>query len=163
NARLSRQDVEKARDVILDAKVVLLQMEIPDDAILAAAELGQKANAMVILNPAPAPPSGKLPDGLLPYVDVIVPNQTENALVTGTGAGDRKTAREAAVLLQQKGVDQVIVTMGEQGALFVNADGDDQLIPSYKVKAVDTTAAGDAFCGALAAALAIDKSIDQAI
>jgi ribokinase len=138
-------------------------MEIPDDTIMAAARLGQKANAIVILNPAPAPPSGRLPDGLLSYVDLIVPNQTEIELLTGITAGDQESARQAAIKLQQQGVQQVIVTMGEQGALFVNAEGDAKMIPSHKVTAVDTTAAGDAFCGALAAALAKDIQLVDAV
>lgn len=163
NAKLSRQDVLAAEKVILEAKVVLLQMEVPDEAILAAAELGQQANAMVILNPAPAPPSGKLPPGLLSYIDLIVPNQVEIELLTGIAAGDHLAAKAAAIDLQREGVSQVIVTMGKKGALFVDADGTHHMVASFPVKAVDTTAAGDAFCGALAAALARDIPVHQAV
>jgi ribokinase len=163
NARLSATDVEQAAETILDARVLLLQMEIPDEAILAAARLGQHSGATVILNPAPAPPSGKLPPELLPCIDIIIPNQSEIELLTGLPASDSPAASRAARQLQEAGVAQVVVTMGEQGALLVRSDGSELFIPAFKVDAVDTTAAGDAFCGVLASTLACGATIEQAV
>lgn len=163
NAKLSMSDIEAAKEVIAQANVLLLQMEIPDEIVLLAAMVAKRAGVKVILNPAPAPPSGKLPDELLSYVDILIPNQPEAQLLSGCEANDVAGAKQAAFKLQQAGANQVIVTLGEQGALLHDADGKDTLIPSFSVKAIDTTAAGDAFCGALAAAIARGDSMQEAI
>jgi ribokinase len=163
NGKLSARDIEVARDAIGNARVVLLQMEIPDEAILAAARAARAAGAIVALNPAPAPPAGRLPEGLLENIDIITPNQSEAELLTGLTVSDRNSARQAALKLQQLGAKSIIITMGEQGAYVLEHTGNEFLVPSYPVVPVDTTAAGDAFCGALAAALASDKELKFAV
>ena len=143
NNRLSVADVEAASDVLGAAAVTLVQLEVPLDAIVAAAEV---AGGTVVLNPAPAP-STPLPAELLEAVDVIVPNQTELALLTGhEGPVDVATAADLAARLP---VPTVVVTLGALGALAVAP--------------VDTTAAGDSFCGALADALVRKESIVDAV
>jgi ribokinase len=163
NGKLSAKDVDVARDTFANAKVVLLQMEIPDETIVAAAKAARAAGALVALNPAPAPPSGRLPDGLLKNVDLLIPNQTEAELLTGVTVHDRQSAKQAASKLQQMGVRFVIITMGEQGAYVLDKSGHELVVASYPVVAVDTTAAGDAFCGALAAALSTGRELKDAV
>jgi len=124
---------------------------------MAAAKTGRSAGAMVILNPAPAP-SSPLPDELFTYVDILTPNETEATALTS-----HETPEDAALVLLRKGVDAVIVTLGEEGALV--ATGPDQMrrVLGFRVEAVDATAAGDAFNGALAVALARGDSLDAAV
>ncbi len=124
--------------------VILIQLEIPVGAALAAAEAGAAAGARVILNPAPAQP---LPAGLAGAADVLVPNRTELVALTGGGTADT-TARARAL----GGDRAVVVTLGERGALVVER-GEPTPVPAPRVEAIDTTAAGDAFCGSLAAEL----------
>ena len=153
NSRLSVADVEAASGVLRAAAVTLLQLEVPIDAIVAAAEI---ASGIVVLNPAPAPIS-PLPAELLTAVDVIVPNQTELALLTGhDGAVDAETAADLAARLPAL---TVVVTLGALGALAV-AEGNVTHIAAPKVNPIDTTAAGDSFCGALADAL-VRQGIDR--
>ncbi|MEM9201152.1 MAG: ribokinase [Actinomycetota bacterium] len=145
NARVTGADVDAA-GAALDATVTLLQLEIPLDAVAAAA---QRATGTVILNPAPAP-AAALPDHLLAAVDVLVPNQTELATLAGyDGSVDLEIATELAAQLPSRAV---VVTLGAEGALVV-ADGVTTHVPAPVVTPVDTTAAGDSFCGALADAI----------
>lgn len=154
NARLSPDDIEAAAPAIERAAVVLVQLEIPYETAAAAARRARAAGAMVVLNPAPAPPGGELPAELLSHVDLLVPNQTEAALLCGMATDDLAGAIEAARRLQRLGAKQVIVTLGELGAVLLDEAGNHVTTPAFEVAVVDTTAAGDAFCGALAAALA---------
>lgn len=156
NSRLSVDDVEAAADVLDAAAVTLVQLESPVAAVLAAAET---AGGVVVLNPAPAP-SSPLPAKLLEAVDVIVPNQTELALLTGhDGPVDAEGAARLAARLP---VPTVVVTLGAQGALAV-VEGEAAHIAAPVVDPVDATAAGDSFCGALADALVRKEPILDAV
>lgn len=162
NGRLGEENIQAAAEAISSAHILLMQMEIPSDTIAFAARLARQSGVLVALNPAPAPPSGKLAGQILGSVDLLIPNQTEAELLTGIKIRDRQTACEAARALKALGPKQVIITLGEQGALLLGSD-DAEFVPSYAVDAVDTTAAGDAFCGALAAALAAGKTLADAV
>ncbi len=143
NGRVAPADIEAASAILDTAAVTLLQLEMPLGAVATAAAL---AGGTVILNPAPAPPE-PLPMSLLANVDVLVPNQTELATIAGhIGPVDRVIAAELATRLPSP---SVIVTLGAEGALVV-LDGDATHVPAPVVSPVDTTAAGDSFCGALA-------------
>lgn len=155
NARVTEADVAAAAPVLAEATVALLQLEIPLGAVAAAA---RTAGGTVILNPAPAP-AEPLPEALLADVDVLVPNQTELATLAGhDGPVDAEIARDLATSLPTA---SVIVTLGAQGALVV-VDGEATHVPAPVVVPVDTTAAGDSFCGALADALVRGESLVDA-
>ncbi|HJW84615.1 MAG TPA: ribokinase [Anaerolineae bacterium] len=156
NARVTPGDVDAAQAAFEGASVLLLQLECPLPAVARAIELAKKRGVRVVLNPAPAQP---LDPALLSGVDYLIPNQSELALLTGVQ--DTHAVREAAQRLQAAGVRQVIVTLGEEGALIVEAGGETRL-PAYRVQAVDTTAAGDAFVGAFAVALLEGRSTREA-
>lgn len=159
NHRLTPQDVEDAESLFAQAKILLLQLEIPLDAVIAAAKLARKHQVKVLLNPAPAQP---LPAELLSLVDILVPNETEAALLTNKPVDTLETAREAARSLQAEGPGTVIITLGERGCLVVDQAGE-RVFPAFPVQAVDTTAAGDAFIGAFAVAMAEGKPVDEAL
>jgi ribokinase len=154
NASLSVEEVSPAMSVIHDASVLMLQLEIPMDTVVHVAKAAHASGVKVMLNPAPAPPSGSLPAELLRSVDLLIPNQTEAELLTGVKVIDTASAEAAGKKLQEMGVGEVIVTLGANGALVLDAAGVATHVPAFQVTAVDTTAAGDAFCGALAASLA---------
>ncbi len=146
NAHLTPADVDRVAPMLRAAGVVMLQLEVPLPAVLRAAEVGRQGGALVVLNPAPAQP---LPAALLSCVDVLVPNETELALLAG---GSGPVAKAARTLRTRTGIGTVVVTLGAQGALLV---GDSVAhVPAFPVTPVDTTAAGDAFVAALAVALA---------
>jgi ribokinase len=162
NLRLCAADVEAAAAKISEADVLLMQLEVPAETDRAAAQLARKAGTIVMLNPAPAPDNEVLPAELMANVDIFIPNQTEAHLLTNIVVSDQKSALEAAAKLRLEGPETVIITMGEQGA-FVHNSQISELIASFPVNAVDTTAAGDAFCGALAAALARGDEMRAAV
>ena len=157
NGDLTPADIRNLREVIAGASYLILQLEVPVETVLEAARIAHEAGVYVILNPAPACP---LPGELFKYLSLITPNQTETALMTGIEA-DEASLDRAVDALRAKGVQDVIVTLGSRGSL-VCAGGKREFVPACKVKAVDTTAAGDTFCGALCVALSEGKSLTEA-
>jgi ribokinase len=150
NGRMGPLDVEAAADVIRSARVVLCQLEIPLEAVLAACRLARAAEARVVLDPAPARP---LPDELLPLLDVIRPNASEAEALTGVRVQDRDSARRAAEWLLARGVGAAAVQAGQEGDLLVWPGGECWL-PRLPVQSIDATGAGDAFAAGLAVMLA---------
>ncbi|HKZ68774.1 MAG TPA: ribokinase [Anaerolineales bacterium] len=159
NMRLSPADVDAARDVIAQADVLLLQLEVPVETSLHAAEIARKNGATVVWNPAPA---RELPKEVFGMIDILTPNEVEAGQLTGIPTGDDAGARAAARKLREMGTGRVILTLGARGALMFGPEGETE-VPAYKVKVVDPTAAGDAFCGGLAVALARGQSIADTV
>ncbi len=159
NARLSTDDIEAARQEIQSADVLLLQLEVPLAAVRRAAKLAFDAGVAVILNPAPAQ---ALEKSLLRKVAILTPNRSEAALLTGIAVEDGESARQAASQLLESGPQSVVLTLGSEGALIASRNCL-ELIPSLSVQAVDATAAGDAFNGALAVGLAKGRPLPDAV
>ncbi|HUS34735.1 MAG TPA: PfkB family carbohydrate kinase, partial [Verrucomicrobiae bacterium] len=155
NAKLTASHVQAAREVISSCKVLLLQLEVPDAALLAAAKL--KRDGRVVLDPAPP---RKLAKSFLRWIEVIRPNSSEAEFLTGVKVCDRKSARRAADILL-KSVSVAIVQTGEGGDLLVSKE-EEVFLPHFKVKAVDATGAGDAFAAGLSVGLAEGKSLTNA-
>jgi ribokinase len=159
NAKLSPADVTKAARVIRSAALLVAQLETPLATVTAAVELAAKAGVPVILNPAPARP---LPNSLLKRISILTPNETEAELLTGIKVTDAAAAAKACSKLRSRGVGTVILTLGKRGAFLADANGQ-RLVPGFKVKTVDSTAAGDIFNGALSVALAEGKAVLDAV
>lgn len=159
NGSLSPKDIEKARNVIESADILLMQLEVPMDTVEYAAKLAHEKGIKVVLNPAPA---AFLSNELLKCLYAIIPNKTEAEMLSGIKVSDLETAKQAADIIAAKGVDKVVITLGSKGALI--KDGDVySFIPADRVEAVDTTAAGDTFCGAFCVGISEGLSIEDAV
>jgi ribokinase len=159
NARLTADDVQRAEPAFAACDVVLLQLEVPLPAVERAVELGKKHGKKVVLNPAPSAP---LSDALLSQIDILTPNETEAEMLLGGGDKGLGGVASTAEELLRRGVGLVLVTMGREGVFVVQPDAQYH-VPGRKVHAVDTTAAGDAFSGALAVGLAEGRELREAI
>lgn len=158
NLSLSVADVRDAEDAIAAADLVMAQFEPPVEAVVEAFRIARRHGVRTMLNPAPARAVG---EDLLPLVDVLVPNLSEAEALAGPGPAGFDVAGGAAAL-RERGPDAVVVTMEERGAYLLDG-GAGRRIPGFGVDTVDSTGAGDAFCGALAVALARGTPIDAAV
>lgn len=159
NARLNVKDIEQAQEAIKQSDIILVQLEIPLETVEHLVQLGARMGKRIILNPAPAQ---TLPDALLKQLTIITPNETEAEFLTGIPVRDATTALQAAKALQNRGVPIVIITLGGNGALVWDGKTKTHLVPP-PVQAVDTTAAGDIFNGALAVALGEGMNVNEAV
>ena len=159
NNTLTVEDVMPALEQVESGDIVLLQLEIPMETVDACVAVAAAKGASVVLNPAPA---AVVSEHTLSKLYLITPNQTEAQTLTGVDVTDKATAQLAAQVLVSHGVERVVITMGSAGA-YLYEEGKGVLIPACKVSAVDTTAAGDVYNGALCAALAEGQSLQDAL
>ena len=159
NASLSPSDIDKASTEIESSDLILMQLEIPIETVEYVAEKAQKKDIKVILNPAPA---RALSDNLLKNLYIIIPNKSEAEILSGIKVTDIESAKLAANIISSKGVNIVVITLGSQGALIKEYD-DFLFVDALKVEALDTTAAGDTFCGAVSVGLSEGKSILESV
>ncbi|MDZ3992842.1 ribokinase [Pseudomonas sp. Teo4] len=160
NGLLTPQAVQQFDALLQAAEVIICQLEVPADTVAWTLARGRELGKCVILNPAPA--TGPLPAAWLPHIDYLAPNESEAEALTGEPVSDLDSARRAGERLLQLGAGKVIVTLGAQGALLVTSQGS-RHFPAPKVKALDTTAAGDTFIGGFAAGLVRGLKEDEAI
>lgn len=160
NMRMTEKDVEAAEAAIADSDVLLLQLEVPLPVVKRAAQIAQSHNVTVVLNPAPA---RELPPDLLASVDVLVPNESESAMLTGFPVGSQSELEKAASKILNSGVRSVVITLGKRGAFLASADYKSKIFEAFSIQAVDTTAAGDAFVAGLAVNYGAGKTLPDAI
>jgi ribokinase len=159
NANLQISEVQEAINQVQKGDIVLLQLEIPLMTVTETIKKCAEKGAMVIFNPAPAQ---KLDESVFEFISLITPNETEAELLTGIRVIDFASAELAAKAFHKKGIPEVIITLGSKGAFFSN-ETKQVLIPSPKVEAIDSTAAGDIFNGALCVAISEGQTIENAI
>lgn len=158
NLLVSREDIEEQEELIAGADIVVMQLEIPPETVCYTIEKAHQYKVPVILNPAPAPE--KIHPGLY-QADVLIPNQDETSLLCGEPVNDIHGAKLAGTALIRRGAKTVVVTLGRRGALAITAEHMIH-VPPFNAKVVDTTGAGDAFCGAFAVAYARERDLYQA-
>lgn len=154
NGKVTPEIIDANTDLIKQADIVVMQLEIPMETVIYAAKKARECGAKVLLNPAPA---AKLPEELLRNTDILIPNEHEAEIITGTS--DMSKAIE---ILKSYGVGQVIITLGSEGSVYTAGD-EVRTCGAFKTEAVDTTAAGDTFIGAYCAAMCDGRDIDYAV
>lgn len=159
NFKLTKENIDKSIDAIKQSNTVVLQLETPIDTISYALKVSKELGKFTILNPAPAV---LLDDEIIKNVDLLTPNETELEILSGIKINNEEDIKKAANIMMDKGVKQLIVTLGSKGCLYLDKNTM-TFKKSYKVDAIDTTAAGDTFTGALCVALSQNKSIDDAM
>ena len=159
NELLLPDDVRAAQSEIASADILLMQLETPIETVEAAAKLASGNGVRIVLNPAPAQP---LSDDLLGSVSILTPNESETELLTGKAVSSEADAEAAAQILSDRGVETVLITLGSKGA-YVHSPDCKRLVDGFEVEAVDTTAAGDVFNGALAVAIGDGKLLEDAV
>ena len=150
--------------ILNDSNVLLLQLEVAIDAVKLAAQAAQEADVIVILDPAPVPKCSIV--HLYPYIDLLIPNETEASQLVGFEVNSVETATKAAFVLHDQGAKAVIIKLGAQGALYSEENGSEimtSFVPAFAVDAIDTVAAGDAFAGGLAVAIVEGFPIIEAV
>ncbi|WP_304652401.1 ribokinase [uncultured Ligilactobacillus sp.] len=155
NGKITPEHVVEHADLIKESDFVIAQFESDLSSTIKAFEIAHQAGVKTILNPAPA--MRTVPEELLKTTDVIAPNETETEILTGIKVVDEKSMQKAAAKLHALGIKVVLITIGSKGS-FYSMDGQSGIVPAFKVKAVDTTAAGDTFIGALSTVLKPDFS-----
>jgi ribokinase len=159
NGQVGEQDLQRLAKVLDQARVLLLQLEIPLKTVVVATELAKEKEVQVILDPAPAQ---SLPEEIYPLLDFITPNETEAEMLVGFPINTKEDATRAAKILQDRGVQNVIIKMGNRGA-YALLDDKAAFFEPFQVTAVDTVAAGDAFNGALAVAINEKLPVEEAV
>ena len=159
NGCLTPEDMDAMEDDIAEAEILLVQLEVPTSTVCRAVELAYKHGLKVILNPAPV---ASIPEYLFPMLNLITPNETEAEKLTGVKVCTSDDAAKAAQVFFGKGVENVIITMGASGSIICTKDGETIYVPARKVDAVDTTAAGDVYNGAVVTALSEGKTLEDA-
>ena len=159
NFAIDDSDVERASQNMTDAKVLMLQLEVPLDACLKAAKAAKEKGVKVVFDPAPAIP---LPDEAFKLMDIITPNETETEILTGMRPTNQEDASKAAKIFLEKGVGTAIIKLGAKGVYYENKE-ESGFIPPYKVNPIDTVAAGDAFNAGVAVAVSEGKPLAEAV
>lgn len=160
NGKVTKEIIQNHMDIIESCDIIVMQMEIPVEVICYVKTLAKQLGKIVILDPAPA--KADFPDELWKDVDYIKPNETELGILTHQSIDSVESAKEGAEKMLEKGVKHVLVSLGSEGCLFVTRE-ETHFYPAHKVKAVDTTAAGDSFTAAFALAISQGKSHEEAI
>ena len=159
NALLSVEMLVKNKKLFESCDIIVLQQEIPAETVEYAINLAAELKKTIILNPAPA---REIPLSLYTHIDFFIPNETEAEILTGIAIKSIEDAHKAAEIFLQRGIKNVLITLGHVGVYFMSKNNS-KLYPAFKVKAVDTTAAGDTFAGAFSAAFSRNESICDAV
>jgi ribokinase len=157
NGAVTKEDVDALSPVLAQCDVLVVQLEIPIDTVLYAIKKAHGLGVKVVLNPAPA---NSLPEDIYKHISVITPNESEAQLLTGIEVKDLSSAKSAAQVLLDKGVEQVVITLGSRGVYGLTKTNEFHL-PAHKVTPVDTVAAGDTFTGALAVMIGEGQSLED--